>query len=58
MHFHKALYFAGIVGATFTITDPSDVIGTTQWTADNALIADYNVSPVRTVHETIRLYKG
>ncbi|GAB7355620.1 hypothetical protein MBLNU459_g6344t1 [Dothideomycetes sp. NU459] len=46
MHFMKTLHFAGLAGATLTITDPSDFVGTTEWEADNALIADYNVQPV------------
>ncbi|KAI1629964.1 hypothetical protein EDD37DRAFT_604829 [Exophiala viscosa] len=32
--------------ATFTITDPSDVINPADWAADNAILADYNVTPI------------
>lgn len=31
--------------ADFTITDPSNVIDPADWTADNAILADYNITP-------------
>ena len=30
--------------ASLTISDPSDVISLSHWTADNAIVPDYNVS--------------
>ena len=36
--------------ATLTITDPSDVINPADWAADNAILADYNVTP--TLYQT------
>lgn len=36
--------------ATLTITDPSDVINPADWAADNALLANYNITP--TLYQT------
>jgi hypothetical protein len=36
---------ASMAVATFTITDPSDTINPANWAADNALLADYNITP-------------
>lgn len=40
-----ASLFAPLVLGTFTITDPSDVINPADWKADNAILADYNITP-------------
>lgn len=34
---------ARIAAASFVVYDPSDVVGTLVWTADNALVADYSI---------------
>jgi hypothetical protein len=36
---------ASLAVATITITDPSDTINPANWAADNALLADYNITP-------------
>lgn len=45
-HLEAVLLFATFALATITISDPSDVISPAAWAADNAIIADYNVSPI------------
>ncbi|KAG9958800.1 hypothetical protein KCU61_g8077, partial [Aureobasidium melanogenum] len=35
----------GAASAVFTVSDPSDQINPRDWTADNALLADYTVAP-------------
>lgn len=42
--------FAATATAIFTVTDPSDVINPADWTADNAILADYNITP--TLYQT------
>lgn len=37
------LTLAGLAASTIVITDPSDVISPSDWAADDALLADYNV---------------
>ena len=37
---------ATLTSAAITITDPSDTINPANWEADNALLADYNITPV------------
>lgn len=34
-----------VASATITITDPSDVINPADWAADNAILADFNITP-------------
>jgi hypothetical protein len=45
-----ALSLASLATATITITDPSDTINPANWAADNALLADYNITP--TLYQT------
>jgi hypothetical protein len=45
-----ALSLASLATATITITDPSDMINPANWAADNALLADYNITP--TLYQT------
>lgn len=40
------LTLAGLATGTIVITDPSDVINPSDWAADDALLADYNVDYV------------
>lgn len=42
--------FGTIAAAEFSITDPSNVINPADWTADNAVLADYNITP--TLYQT------
>jgi len=41
-----ASLFVPLVLGTITVTDPSDVIKPSDWAADNAILADYNVNPI------------
>ena len=45
-HLIAVLHFATLTLATIAISDPSDVISPAAWAADNAILADYNVSPI------------
>lgn len=48
------LCLVGAVSAVFTVSDPSDQINPSDWTADNALLADYTVAPVSPEPEYMR----
>lgn len=42
--------FGALAASDFIISDPSNVINPADWTADNAILADYNITP--TLYQT------